>query len=387
MFDNKSFQSKGRIFVKNILTLITFFPLKLYLKPKPNNQNNYIFINTGQIGDLILSSQVLNNSNLFPKKSNIYFIVKKEYVQIYKSYFGRVQIIEWDALKYRYSIFHRIRFLKLLQSLNCKYAINITCGRGAMSDELTLLSGANITVCFKINQKHLIKYFRNYYDKYYTYVKEFNTNNEFEKISKMIYWLTGELSNDQLSYYLSGRDSFYGQEILKEIKTNELDRIIIINPFTDLAVKDWPKENYKSLILLLSKNLNFKILLQGTKKQERAIKKLISKKSENVFNIAGKFSLHESSVLLSQSNLFIGNDSGFSHIAIALGINMIGIVGCGSYGMFSPYPTKSNAFLKYKDVDCKGCEWRCIKPTRACLEEVSPREIYQLSVEILNAKP
>lgn len=384
MLTKKSFQSKSRIFVKNLLTLVTFYPLSLFLKSTSKNQNNYLFINTGQLGDLILSSLIFTNSNLFPKNSQLYFIVRKEYAQIYKSYLGTIQIIEWDAWQYRYSLFHRYKFMRIIQSLNCNYAINITSGRGAISDELTLLSGAVTKVCFKINQKHMVKYFQNYYDSLYNYVIEFNTHNEFEKILNMIGWITKGIPKKQLRYFLYKDDYVYGREILNEIREHEADKIIIINPFTDLPEKDWANKNYKSLISLLSKHKNCKIILQGNKHQRNAIRKLIPDSAKNIYNLAGKFSLHESSALLSKADLFIGNDSGFSHIAIALGINMIGIIGCGSIDIFFPYPIGKNAFLKFKEVECKGCEWRCIHPTRICLDDVTPEEIYELSMEILD---
>jgi len=104
-----------------------------------------------------------------------------------------------------------------------------------------------------------------------------------------------------------------------------------------LTEKDWPKEYFKSLISFLSKHQNYKIILQGNKRQRRFIKKIMLKKSESVFNIAGKYSLHESSSLLSKLTYLLAMIWIFTY-GSSIRINMIGLVDCGSYGIFFPYP-------------------------------------------------
>jgi hypothetical protein len=42
--------------------------------------------------------------------------------------------------------------------------------------------------------------------------------------------------------------------------------------------------------------------------------------------------------------------------------------------------------MLYKDVECKGCEWRCIHEKRICIEDITPELVYENVLEILNLK-
>jgi len=92
------------------------------------------------------------------------------------------------------------------------------------------------------------------------------------------------------------------------------------------------------LTKLLSQN-NFVILFQGTEVQKKNINSLIINSQKNI-NIAGRHIISQSAALIQLADLFIGNDSGFTHIAKALGKPLIGIIGCGSHGIFFPYNEK-----------------------------------------------
>ncbi|MEI7907253.1 MAG: glycosyltransferase family 9 protein, partial [Bacteroidota bacterium] len=68
------------------------------------------------------------------------------------------------------------------------------------------------------------------------------------------------------------------------------------------------------------------VLLLGTSEQRNTIDSIV-KNNNLLINCAGKLSILESAALVKKSRLFIGNDSGFTHIAKALGIPYIGIIG------------------------------------------------------------
>ncbi len=375
-------QSLLFIYLKNAIALALFFLVKKIANGhKFKKAQNILFINTGQIGDIVLSTLVLVNEDLFEEEKEIYLLVMKKYSDLFTYYSGRVKIIYWDHTRYRFSFLYRIKFIKELQKLNLEYAINLTTARGPLNDEITLLSGASKKVCLTNNQKHLRRIFTKHYNKYYDRIFVLRGKTEFEKQSIVLESILTRKINLMTKYYLNNDIISEVNPKLKTFYNVHYEKIIVINPLSDIEEKNWPGRNYHELNHLFS-NDNYLIIYQGSKQQKNRIDKLIPK-SKYIINIAGQFTLSQSAALISIADLFIGNDSGYTHIAKALNKTTIAIIGCGSYGTFFPYLERDNEYLLYNDVDCKGCEWRCIHEKRFCIEEVTPQQVYNLAKKIL----
>lgn len=371
------------IYFKNACSLILFylifFTLKKQRTPHPKN---LLFINTGQIGDLIINTTLMVNENLFDQESEIFLLIKKEYKELFKSYNGRIKFIFWNSRKYKRSLIYRYQFLNVLQKHKLKTTVNLTTARGPINDELTLLSGANEKYCLSNNFRYLRRVFKNIYNKHYTKVLDYKNVTEFEKQIKVLEFLTFKSPREAVHLDISEEQSISVRQYFSKYFKKPSDKFVIVQPFSDLEVKNWPAENYKSLLQKLN-NLGIIIFCQGNEKQRVKIELLIQD-LENVHNIAGELSLIESAALLSFTELYIGNDSGFTHIAKALNTNSIAIIGCGSYGIFFPYLNSNCERLMFKTVSCFGCEWRCIHPKRFCLDDVTANEVFEIACEILN---
>jgi ADP-heptose:LPS heptosyltransferase len=367
---------------KDFTSLLIFLILqKILAKQNSQYSNNILFINTGQIGDLIISSLILANENAFNDDQEVYLIVKKKYSDIYANYKGKVKIMLWDYNRYRFSILYRIKIIRLIQRLHIKYTFNITTARGPINDELALLSKAEKVFCFQNDSKQLNRYLMKYYNNLYDELFIATGKNEYDKILYILKFIcTKEIFQDTKYYLSDGIINNISSEILNYRKENQ--KIIIVNPLSERPEKDWPLNYYYELTKLLSQN-NFVILFQGTEVQKKNINSLIINSQKNI-NIAGRHIISQSAALIQLADLFIGNDSGFTHIAKALGKPLIGIIGCGSHGIFFPYNEKENQLMLYKDVECKGCEWRCIHEKRICIEDITPELVYENVLEILN---
>lgn len=370
------------IYFKNICSLFLFYLLSVTIRKQRNsNTKNILFINTGQIGDLIITTTLIVNENLFDPKSAIYLLIRDEYKNLFESYKGKIQFIDWNRSIYKRSLIYRYHILRKLNKLNLCTAVNLTTARGPINDELTLLSGAVNKYCLSNDSRYLKRIFRWIYNRYYSDVLDFSNVTEFEKQINTLEFLTGKSPQRALKLDVDEGYRQWAKQYFQKYTVNGTGKFIIIQPFSDLEVKNWSFENYKTLIYKLNK-LEVIIFCQGNRKQRDRVNELIIG-LENVYNIAGELTLIESSALLSLSELFIGNDSGFTHIAKALNKNRIAIIGCGSSGIFFPYLNSENEKLIFKPVDCAGCEWRCIHSKRYCIENVTPEEVFETVVKFL----
>ena len=130
----------------------------------------------------------------------------------------------------------------------------------------------------------------------------------------------------------------------KEIQTVENilsseNKHIIISPGGNWIPKIWPLEKFNQLLKLMQKRYsNLIIILVGSIKDEEQYLKGLIKGIEktNLINIMGA-SLTLTSAYMKKSNLFIGNDSGLMHLAVASTIPTIGLFGPTNDKIYAPF--------------------------------------------------
>ena len=85
--------------------------------------------------------------------------------------------------------------------------------------------------------------------------------------------------------------------------------------------------------------------------------------------------------LFSQSALYIGNDSGVTHLAAASGCSVIAIFGPSDPAVWSPKGEKQ-VIVVYKKTSCSPCHLRCSSQAAncntECLVQITPEEVAKL---------
>jgi len=356
-----------RLFKYFIFKLNYYFLNDIHYK---NKNCSILFINTGQIGDLVVSSLILENDGLL-NYDNIYILILDRYKELYKNYNGKIKIITFNLIKYRYFFPYRVVLLRKLRKLNLKYAYNLTAARGFVNDEITLLSGASLKYALSSDLKYLGNYYGTKLNNFYTHIIRYNTNNEYEKTINLI---------SDLSHLISTNILIQNSKTFKISKDkNIIKKNIVIAPFSSNKTKDWPFDNYKYIIEELSKYSN--IILVGSRKQKEGLYKL----QNNLNNVSVNYSsLGDVTEIISKCSLFIGNDSGLTHIAYRLSNPIIVLLGGGCYEKFFPFTKiNKNSLFVYHWLDCFNCNWNCIYRNSLCLSELKKEDILTKSLEIL----
>jgi heptosyltransferase-3 len=140
----------------------------------------------------------------------------------------------------------------------------------------------------------------------------------------------------QLLLNATDMDKSRGAELLNAFDIDPADeKAVVIAPGSGSLSKCWPIENYIAVAEQLKVN-NFKVIfLLGPAESDRfsaaAVRRL-----DRTAPCASEFSLTEVLQLLSVSHAFIGNDSGISHLAGALGLRTISIFGPTQAAVYEP---------------------------------------------------
>ncbi len=358
--------------LNSCLGFIVFIILKILFNRKPQNGSGIIFINTGSLGDVIISSIILDNYNISQNEGEIFFVVKSMYSELFENYRGDVKIIFWDNKKYKWSIVYRIKFLNNLRNNKSNMCINLTSSRGISSDEISLLSGSSIIWSFANSWKTIKKAFPNRMDSYYDKILFRDIVNEYERHERLLHILFNEpiLYKSKISLL---NDSSICENYIE-------GKYIVIAPCASEKAKKWGDEKYGSFCSEISKYV--KVILIGTMKEKSLIEK-IKGNADNVINLAGELKLNELLLLIKNASLFVGNDSGPAHIAYKFEIPMIVIIGGGTFKKYFPYNESKHRVFLCNFMDCFGCEWECRYKERFCLTNVKTDDVLIKAINII----
>ena len=117
----------------------------------------------------------------------------------------------------------------------------------------------------------------------------------------------------------------------------------------------WGIHNYRELAKVLITRHGLKIVLIGSADDIRDGDEIVSGAGQSdVVNLAGKTTLREASALLSQAQVFVGNDSGPAHLAAAVGIPLVVLSGADDPGETSPISSRKH-LIQATGLECLGC--------------------------------
>ncbi len=169
--------------------------------------------------------------------------------------------------------------------------------------------------------------------------------------------------------------SVYFEPNCKEQKKEE--NYAVISPFAAFGTaKEWEFERYLKIANMLHKEFGLKTVILGSKKD---IPRLSAKKlPEYVISMVGDTTLMEAACIIKGASLFLGNDSGLTHLSASMGQNTIAIFGPTSPAWTSPLG--KNAKYIWKPPKCAPCYRReCPIGTRECMKNISIEDVMKVA--------
>jgi len=147
---------------------------------------------------------------------------------------------------------------------------------------------------------------------------------------------------------------------------------IVFHPGADWKFRRWPIENFIGLANLL--NDKFKIFILGGK--EDIQRNGIFNNMLNTENLTGKTTIAETVSVISKAILFLGNDSGLSHLASYLRVPVFTLMGPNT-PMRSGPKWQNGGKIFYYQFNCSPCEQqKCQYPDNSCMQQIKMDEVY-----------
>lgn len=157
--------------------------------------------------------------------------------------------------------------------------------------------------------------------------------------------------------------------------------LILIHPGASKKHKRWPALRFAALSKLFIEQWGAQIVLVGAKNEFVLAQHIVNRSRLPIQNLCQKLALDELAQLCRQAALFIGHDTGCTHLAAA--------VGCPALALFGPTdPAKTSprgervSVLQHK-FPCSPCFSEPICSNRDCLLSLTVEEVFQSAASLL----
>jgi FkbM family methyltransferase len=145
---------------------------------------------------------------------------------------------------------------------------------------------------------------------------------------------------------------------------------------------------YGGYVEALKKLDGFRFLIFGDASQAKLTVEIESQLGGSALNLCGRSSLRETAALVRRCRVYVGAESAGAHIACAVGVPNVVLVGGGHFGRFMTYSPLTSAVVL--PLDCFGCDWRCPHSRAHCVKDISLEvlvEAIQRTFEKNSARP
>lgn len=338
---------------------------------KPDNVSSLLWFRADAIGDSVLAFSMLEQ-------------IKKQYpnariVGLCQSFLGDVynaspffdEVIPLDKKAFTTDEQYHKKLLEELASYTFDLVINSTYSREEVMDPIATKIGAKKVIGFRVPRKGLrwdiaMKRNRGYTDlvtcpsPWISELEKYELLLDYIKIVRdkplqPIMWVPQDAEEHYLSF----------------VTENNLQDKKIITLFAGALSQQRIYPSYgKALNLFLAgKTAEYAVIALGGPNDTQASQKNIDDiKKVPAFNLCGKTSLLQVAAFIRNADCALGAETGLAHIACAMGINNVVLLGGGHFGRFMPYSHLTTCVSL--PLTCFGCDWKCKYKKVYCVANV-----------------
>lgn len=389
--------------IRFFLGIAKKFLFKLALKSKTGPmQKTVCIVRTDAIGDFVLFSQILPYFKKIYPGYKIVLIGNNLWKELAEwvcknkilGDFGYDYFDEFFTIKeisFHRSPFYYYKTLIKLRAICPEVVIQPTFSRTPKGDELVLIFKEAEKIGYDGDLTNIKKEKKRINDAQYTrLIKNPESPLETEKNKHFL----NQIKNSSFEFssgpewHISENLLNEGRDFLKGKNIDILKPIIMVSPGAGEYMRCWPAENYILFMRRLSDKYPLRqFLLIGGQRDKKICDKIeMETKNLPVYNFCGAINLPELPKLMALSILFIGNESGPLHMALAIGIKTIGIVGGGYYDRYPAWKTGPKNILITNKMECFNDGWKCAQKVKKntpppCIKGIKVDDVFIQAVK------
>ena len=326
-----------------------------------------LIIQTASLGDVILSTPLVEKLYHFYPNAKIDFLLKYGYEGVLRRHPLIHHVIVWDKTEKKYK--NLIELIRIFREKRYDLIVNVQ--RFASSGLITTLSNAKKTIGFNKNPLSI------FFSQRIVHKIDRKGNGKHETIRNLslIEQFT-DTSVFPMKLYPSNHDF----AMVSQYKTM---RYITVSPASLWFTKQFSKDQWIDFMDSLDPDVM--VYLLGSPKEKELCSSIIdNSKHKNCLNLAGKLTFLESSALMKDSAMNYVNDSAPMHMASAMNAPVAAIY-CSTvpeFG-FGPMSDKSHIIQTDENLDCRPCGLHgyksCPKKHFKCSTTIKNKQLLNLA--------
>jgi ADP-heptose:LPS heptosyltransferase len=154
------------------------------------------------------------------------------------------------------------------------------------------------------------------------------------------------------------------------------ETLVALHPTGSAPYKWWPLERYAELGRFVYERYRAPILIISGSQDRPLAEKLAAQLPGPTLVTGGRYGLLTVAGLLSHCRLLVANDSGPLHLALALGVPTLALLGADHPARIGPYQVDTATYLYAKDSACPEPQCRNRQcPDNLCLQAITTQDV------------
>lgn len=241
---------------------------------------------------------------------------------------------------------------------------------------ITILSGARFRVGYDVGLRRFA----------YNIVKPRDEFRDGKKVAKyaaevnldMIRYLGFRAESSALRFSVDGKSRAVADEFLAS-NGLEAGGFVCVSPAGSWPAKTWEVGKFAAVSDLVTERTGRRVVvLWGPGEKALAERTLSLMRTPGV--MACETDIREAGALLEKSALFVSNDSGLKHVAVAVGTPTVTVFGPTNPVTWNPESPKHRAV--FADVDCLRCDKNTCA-TMECMKKLSAERVFAVVEDVL----
>jgi len=351
--------------------------------PPADEPQRILWIRIDAIGDSVLAASMLPHLRRKYSFAEITVLCLDHVAELYESCPFIDRIIPLERRRIQRDKRYRKKIAAELQAKRFDLALNSTYSRTDVADILAKLCGARERIAFEGDCSNLNPQLAAQGKK--VYERLISTGPEPKpELDRHRDFLQGiGISADELNpiVWTTQDDESWAEATFKKHRLDR-ERTFALFPSAQESYKDYPHFGE-----VLRQFPNYDVVVFG-KTGTPIVQELLSKVPNRLVNLIGQTTLRQLASCMRRCRLYIGVDSAGAHLACAVGLPNVVVMGGGHFGRFLPYsPLTSIVSLP---LDCFGCNWQCRFSKVHCLCDIPPEVVVtgvRKTLESSSARP
>jgi lipopolysaccharide heptosyltransferase II len=362
-----------RILVEQKLNKLSEFTDKYYWGKDMSKYLKYhpapkiLIVQPSRVGDIIFSLPTLAAIKQRYRHARISWIVDERCHEILDGNLLIEKIFIWN--RKQKSIKYYTNLMKSLRKQ--KFDLSIDLHGLAKSSMLVKLAGAK----FKLGSSSTngMREFS------WLFSKEIKSNDDCHCVERHLKVAKYLDCSDEINYPIYVPEESFKSVRNKLLKENvNLGKIIGIHAGGGWLSRRWGTSKYAALAKKLKVELEVDIILIGGKEggssEQGLNEEIIYESGIHIIDMTGRFTLKELCAFLQICKVFVGNEAGPMHIATALNVQSVAILGPTDAKRTGPY--NGNTKIIQHKMECQPCRNRnCINPK--CMQAVTIDNVFK----------